>query len=319
MTAFRQTSIMTHDSEPIERLTISGLRVFIASHPIEKTYEYLDHDYAAATQGKSAPARFLRCLNWKVAPSTTEVLRFFNQMNAWYAETWALSNVSISPTTVLTECNRLLLYREAKQVGLRNREISFGSREFLDFMDPRRQFKRLVGTTPSLITDALRVWSDVAAVQRTGAAVILLSAALLAIHPFSDANGRLARVMYSWLRKRVGLTEQWLAEDDKGECLTTGAGMDSTEYLLGALQLRLASHHNAFPYGGGRTLAGEDGVKAHEAIVAELRALESDHGILNSSEFVELCRHLHSHGHFQRHSPRFASLRDALVFSDDLT
>ncbi|MEO8381403.1 MAG: Fic family protein [Acidobacteriota bacterium] len=304
---------MTHDGEPLEALTISGLRVFIASHAIEETYEYLDHDYAAAAQGKEPPARFVRRLNWKAAPNTTEILRFFNQLNTWYAETWALSNVSTSPTAVLTECNRMLLYREEKRVGLRNREISFGSREFLDFMDPRRQFKRLVGTTPSLIAEALRAWSEVAAAQRNDAALILLSAALLAIHPFSDANGRLARVMYSWMRKRVGLTELWLAEDDQGECLTTGAGVDSTEYLLGALQLRLARHHNAFPYGGGRALAREDGVNAHEAIVTELRALESDHGILNSPEFVELYRHLHSHGHFQHHSPRFASLRDALT------
>lgn len=305
---------MTHDGEPVDALTISGLQVFIAARSIEETYEYLGHDYAAAACGKEPPASFLRRLNWKAAPSATEILRFFNQLNTWYAETWALRNVSISPLAVLIECNRLLLYREDKRVGLRDREISFGSREFLDFMDPRRRFKRLVGTTPSLVGDAVRVWSDcVTNVQHTGVAVILLCAALLTIHPFSDANGRLSRTIYSWMRKRFGLTERWIAENDQGECLTTGAGADSTEYLLGALQLRLAQHYNAFPYGGGGPLIRENGIKAHDALVMELRELENEHGILNSPELVELCRHLQSHGHVRSQSPRFACLQDILA------
>lgn len=304
---------MPHDVEPTEALTISGLRAFIALHPIEETYDYLGHDYAAAAQGKAPPPRFIRNMNWTVAPSNTETLRFFNQLNTWYAERWALNNVFASPTVVLMECNRLLLYREGKRVGFRDREISFGSREFLDFMDPRRQFKRLVGTAPSLLADALRVWSDtVSTAPQTDAAVIALCAALLAIHPFSDANGRLGRVLYSWMRRRFGLIEQWIAENDEGECLITGTGIDSTEYLLGALQLRFARHHNAFPYGGG-VLARESSSDAHNMLLAELRILDGEHGILSSPEFVELYQHLRSYGHFQQQSPRFACLRDFLA------
>jgi hypothetical protein len=115
------------------------------------------------------------------------------------------------------------------------------------------------------------------------------------------------------MRKRFGLVERWLAEDEQGECLTTGRGTGSTEYLLGALQLRLARHHNAFPYGGGRVLAREDSLTAHDTLVTELRELESERGILNSLELVELCRHLQSHRHFRREPPRFACLLHVLA------
>jgi len=301
---------------PAMRISLSSLLHFIRDHNIEYVYSLLEYDYAAEVAhargegDQDSRARFLDRMSWVGEPSPVDIRRMFNQINTAFAEKWALDNSASQVLALLIELNRLILFRQGKELGLRRAEIEYGVRTDLDFFDPRRQFKRLRGITPSRISDALGLWAD-AVVGGPGGPDLVLALAFLfiAVHPFPDGNGRLARVMYRWLRVRWKLPAQWLAEDQAGEFLRTGMGLGSTEHLMASVILQACGGHNRVTYGP----RGEDAdEKAFDALKSSLQRIRSSESLVGSEPFVRLNLHLQSEGHFKVTSPRFESLRSLL-------
>jgi hypothetical protein len=149
---------------------------------------------------------------------------------------------------------------------------------------------------------------------RTSDAALLLAMALVAIHPFSDANGRAGRFTYTWLRERWGLGLQWLGEGADGELLRTGIGISSTEYLMATFMITLMEGHNVVaPGSSGHDDATVD-VMMKEALERSLDDIASQHpNILNAESFKSLRNHLAADNHIVDMSPRFESLK-SLIF-----
>jgi hypothetical protein len=297
----------------IDRHALSSL---IYEHDIEWVYSLLSYDYKAEVifskrpDNDSCRTEFLDKMAWTDKPTSVKIKRLFNQINSFYAEKWAQSNPNISALDFLLECNKLILFRQGKMLGYRSVEIEFGVRADVDFLDPRGQFKQLRGTTFSLIDRAVELWGEAVECGSGNADLVLaLVISLIAIHPFSDGNGRLGRVAYTWLRARWGLPAEWLAEDEEGEFFRTGMGLASTEYLMAAAMLKVCAGYNRVLYGQGWD--DEDG-KAFEALKTTLQHLRAQDSLVDTESFRKLRLHLQQEGHIRKSSPRFESLRDVL-------
>ena len=177
-------------------------------------------------------------------------------------------------------------------------------------MDPFRQFKLLRGIAPNLIASVSNIWANVAALNRNNSdCALLLAMALIAIHPFPDGNGRLARIAYTWLRRRWELEDRWLAEDSTGEFLRTGFSRKSTEHLMSALILELCGSYNRNDFGyGARSFEREDKMAARMLALQLESLLQNDPAVFRWESFTLLRDHLIKEGHFTERSPRFQAL-----------
>lgn len=297
--------------EQFGSLTVTGLREFVKNRSIEGFYEWLGTDYEkfARELSSSDPvvSRPLDRIRWKLPPTVEMVRRFLNQVNSFYAEEWALANGGRKPDQFLKSCSALILYRQGKALGFRVRPIEFGVRRDIDVLDPRRHFRLLRGVAPALVPDAITSWVEsVGQAERNSDAVLLLTMALIGIHPYADGNGRLARIAYTWLGRRLGLTDRWLAEADDGEFLRVGANVDSTEHLMGAFLTALGGGYNIVPLDG-RSLSPFDERNACSALTNALREPDQVYAM---KSFIQLRQHLESTGHFRDSSPRFEALKN---------
>jgi hypothetical protein len=318
-------------------MRLESLMDFLLHVTIEQAYHFFDYDYVEETLYEQAtesiavehvnphkPIREYECrrqsfldrFDWhdEKPPSHEHILRLFNQVNMFYAEKWAMAHLTAEPEIFLKECGRLILYRHGKQSGFRMNNISFGIRKDLDFMDPFRQFKFLRGIAPSLIGHVSNVWADVASSSpRNSDFALLLAMALIAIHPFPDGNGRLARIAYTWFMRRWELGEYWLAEDNTGEFLRTGFGMESTEHRMSALILELCGGSNRIDCGYRAVRCDREDRLAADALESQLCSLlHNNSAICRGEAFTLLRDHLLKEGHFTERSPRFESLRQVM-------
>jgi hypothetical protein len=307
-------------SENSSPQTLAELVEFLTAHNIYETYDFLQYDYGQECanelgQNYSAErAAFIKQFNWTFSPTSQIIRRVFNQINTYYAERWAYDNPNVDPFELLIEINRLALYRQGKTIGLRSRSMAFGVRKDLDVLDPRRQFKWLRGIAPEFIGEAITEWSrSIKEVRPNLDTALFLMMALIAIHPFSDGNGRVARVVFTWLTKRWGIQEQWLAEDQEGEFLRTGTGIHSTEHYMGMFMLAFCGGFNRKEYGFHEEYSDRDAEQAFLAAQSRLRAVvENDKRLMNDESFMALKAHLELNNHFKFSSPRFESLAENL-------
>jgi Fic family protein len=317
------------------RLTLDSFVEFLTHSTIEETYQFFDYDYEEEVLHErsamgfrveqlhrqmpeygSRRESFLNHFDWRddTPPSHQHILRLFNQVNTFYAEQWAMAHLTTDPEEFLKECGRLILYRQGKQSGFRIKNISFGIRQDIDFMDPFRQFKILRGIAPGFIDQVSNIWADAAKNSRHNFdCVLLLAMALIAVHPFPDGNGRLARITFSWFTRRWGLEECWLAEDSTGEFLRTGFSRTSTEHLMTGLILELCGGHNRNDFGYRAVRSEQEDEMAVRVLNSQLKSLlHNDSAILRSESFNLLRNHLLQEGHFTARYPRFEALRGVI-------
>jgi hypothetical protein len=303
-----------------EALTLHALIGRASAVTIESLYESLEYDYAKSIAFDTAGddlARdcVLRVFAWKKAPTGEDVRRLFNQINSFYAERWLGEHTLTRPLTVLQELNQLLLFRQGKHVGIRARRIDYGYRVHLDFMDPFRRLKWLTGARSGDVPGLLEQWSNAVenSIPRRSSA-LALAMCLIAVHPFADANGRLARLVYTWLCERWHLRgDNWLGEDGSGELLRTGHGISSTEYLMAQFMIAVGDGANVLDPGSGGTRSVSDDVRMGDAIRRHLLSIDDENdGIVVMPAFTNLLSHLETDGHLRATSPRFECLRSLL-------
>lgn len=297
-----------------EPLTLQALVALASASTIENLYESLQYDYTRIVNvDKRELDHFVRTFAWRVSPTREHVRRLFNQINSYYAERWLLAHLLTHPLVMVQELNRLLLFKQGKHIGIRERRIEYGYRVHLDFMDPLRRLKWLTGAGPADVRGLLEHWSRAteSSIPRRPNA-IALAMFLIAIHPFVDANGRLARLVYTWLCERWRLRGQnWLGEDAAGELLRTGHGICSTEYLMAQLMIAVSDGAAVIDPGGVRSLS--DDVRMADAVRRHLALMEKENdGIVFAPAFTNLLSHLESDGHFRTISPRFECLQALL-------
>jgi len=301
------------------RLSLRDVKDFATAHTIENAYDALGYSYLQECEYENnrahseERARFVERLYWIREPTSDLIRRFFNQLNAFYAEQWALSHIEVDPLEFLDSCNRLVLYRQGKRLGQRLRPMQFGVRRDLDVLDPRRHFQLVSGISPSLLSGAIESWATaVSCAWRHLDSVIALTMALIAIHPYTDGNGRVARIAFSWLNTRYGLEALWLAEAEDGEFLRVGSGLKSTEHLMGMFVLQLCANYNSVSYIRDTGSSDRDKL-ALQALKENLISLgQPAAAIVAADAFRELRTHLHQYGHLQHSSTRFAALRNVL-------
>lgn len=294
-------------------LTRSGLAALLESADPQSVYELLDFDYASEMLYSSDPtsvevaqrrASFIERVDFVCPPTSHEVRRLFNQINTFFAERWACAHLDVNPIELIRTCNDMVLLRQGKRTGFRRHDMAFGKRQ-VDFVDPLKQYKLLRGIAPQWMEGCLADWAR-AAQRGPGRFELTLAImmCLVAIHPFYDGNGRVARIVFTWLGWKWGIGEQWLGEDGDGEFLRTGSGLESTEHIMAALVLRICEGHNRFGPG-----LVDDGAAAASALRRTLVDLEL---LVVSREFAVLVDHLRRGGHVRGESPRLKALGGVL-------
>jgi hypothetical protein len=287
-------------------LTLAELSHWLRTLPIEAAYSSLGFSYAeiGASEHSADYARLLEKFAWTTPPNEEVVRRLFNQINSSYAD--RLVDASEPLAGLLLRANALMLFAEGKHIGLREREIAFGYRKHLDVMDPLRRAKWLRGPPAKDVPTLIARWSEVAHNRRFGIdAALLMALLLVAIHPFTDANGRMARLAFTMLLVRSGEAPLWLNEAEDGELLRTGSGIESTEFLMAALVAELAGNANVIEGDG---LCEASAIAP--ALMERLDALDrGDDTVLTGTAFDRYNSHLEQDGHLLEVSPRFACLR----------
>jgi len=315
------------DSADKKAITLARLIECLSSTSIEEAYAWFGYDYEREERAEAkiktaddidfsdaARHRFVRLFAWRQGAATVTIKRFFNQVNTFYAEQHIIKECRRLPAIIASETNRLCLFRQGKHLGLRVKKISFGQRGHLPFGDPFRQFPWLYGVAPVFLEDVLEDWNrTIDECPENLEMAVVLTMAFIAIHPYSDANGRVGRLIFTWLCKRWRLQELWLNEAGDGELLRNGTGIGSTEYLMGAFMMRLGGGHNIVDPGGRGLQSGSDEVQFFNALknsFAEMRKPKPQ--IADALEFKELKDHLCSNQHLRTTSPRFECLKNDL-------
>lgn len=296
-------------------LTLSELRRAI-QHDIRQFYSFCGYDYsmemAHFERGlfKAERTDFINKIQFLVKPDHEDVKRLFNQVNTGFAETMTLARPQSSAVEMILESNKSCLWRQGKHHGFRQQETEYGNRQWLPILDPRRSFKLFRGITPSLISDAVEAWSStVDAAPSSRIASLFLAMVLIAIHPFADADGRVARLFFTWFLTGRGTRRLWLAEDSKGEFARQGDGIHSTQYLMMTVVSETAKGHNVVPYQAGRIFTTAQG-KSHFREL--LNSLECAAEGVFPDQVIALDEHLEATGQYLAQSPRFVCLRDLI-------
>lgn len=301
---------------PRRKLRLNDISTLASTLSQRDLYNYLGYSYRLEKSFNDRKARtvyrqkFMDLFEWKSEPQPSDVFRLFNQINSYYAEEWASTNTDASPQEFMMQCNQISLFEQAKNTGIRKIGVSFGYRKHLDFMDPRRKSKWLVGVGPGFVEQAICALSSAIENSRINVSLALgLSMAFIAIHPFSDANGRVGRLLFNWLCRKWGLPLLWLNEDQDGELLRTGRGLKSTEYLMAMYMICLAEGRNVVVPDGTNFNTSSEQEEMYLSLVKRIAHLSGTDSIPREFPALdELINHLHVDGHLIPYSPRFLCL-----------
>lgn len=297
-------------------MKLQDLVIQLEKYKIEEFYDILGYNYEQQCRSGEQEVllqkkkMFLDLFNWIQNPRDEIILRLFNQINTYYAESWAFSHLDAMPIDFINSCNHLIIYKQGKGSSLRNTGVSFGERKILDSLDPIRKYKWIQGIAPRYLDDAIAAWSvSVNKCEKTAEIALFLSFALIAIHPLTDGNGRLARIAYSWMRRRWDLEYKWIREGSDGELYRTGRFQDSTEHLMGKFITDLCGGYNEIPYTPFSSLGKHDDSQAYSNLKSNLDQVITNPSIsIASHSFKMLENHLGVYDHYSTESPRFKCL-----------
>lgn len=299
------------DGDRLTLLTLDDLKQLVTGD-IRSFYDATKFDYSMEVEHErsgtfsSERASFLQRIAFKHDPTSDDVKRLFNQVNTGFAENQMLIRHQRPVVDSVLDWNRLCLWREGKQLGVRKYDIEYGNRSWLPILDPRRSFKLFYGISPAWLRDAMDEWRiAVSTAPDHHLAALYLSMALIAIHPFSDANGRVARLFFTWFLRQRGLPVVWLAEDTQGEFGRVGEGADNTQQYMNAIIGHLTDGNNLIPYHADAKIDPLKAKAAAQAVIESLRGADYDRIIDQLKPFD---RHLEVNEQYLVTSPRFNCL-----------
>jgi Fic family protein len=295
-------------------LTLRDLKAW-PPEAVESLYDRLGHDYASesrcAEHGEpKGRRRLLEAVAFLREPTSEEIRRLFNQINTHFAEARVFEGTQRLGVAVtdLLELNRLLLFRQGKPVGPRVGRGVFGARDWLPARDIARASKLFEAVPPNNVIAMLNEWvREVPRFPHSVDGALFAAMTIVAIHPFSDANGRLARVVFSWLTGQWLNRLIWLDEDANGEFARAASTGLSTTYLMMEVVRDIGHGTNVIPYGA---QVSEDSQRISAGIKRTIQ--DAANGTMPESIY-RLRRHMEIEGHLLNNSPRFRSLEGIIA------
>jgi hypothetical protein len=286
----------------------------LTTFEIAHCYAEIGYSYACEREFQ-ADGRWVHQRNkflkeFEIAPIETDlILRTFNQINYFYAQREVEQKV-LHPLDFLTTSNRILLFEQQKPLGFRHREVQYGARQDVDFLDVRRGYKALLGMPSGAIVQSLAQWhATVDLCQKRVETAVVLMIALIAIHPFSDANGRLARLAFFWLMKKWNMPARYIKEGSDGEFFRCGQGLKSTEHLMREATAYICGNQNVIIPGFFEKHTKASGEKMIEAFSFHMKQLsDMPEELLDQENIRNLLRHYERFGHITDKPQNFLCL-----------